>query len=243
MYMDDLHVIYVQNVGHSPEIDTSAPLARVCLLRVSLEHKVNLVDCWFRGGKVVPRQGSEYWVWAEHHYHCLHTQKKKKLKPNDGRITVALIWTPDQHPCTWTWLYRYIHVYIFIVLFIIANRTSLNWSHNGSKNYTVDSLSQNRCQRPLTNCHTAETAGKWWWKDDPWPRDFPDIYLSIKWFQDVTNVLFKRLEPLWIHYIRSCENYYVAMPSSSDLGATKTASTKTKSNSINRPATRITPPK
>ena len=38
--------------------------------------------------------------------------------------------------------------------------TSLNWSHNGSKNYTVDSLSQNRCRRPLTNCHTAETAGK-----------------------------------------------------------------------------------
>ena len=28
-----------------------------------------------------------------------------------------------------------------------------------------------------------------------------------------------------------CENYYVAMPSSSDLGVTKTASTKTKSNS------------
>ena len=29
--------------------------------------------------------------------------------------------------------------------------------------------------------------------------------------------------------IRSCENYYVAMPSSSDLGATKTASMKIKS--------------
>ena len=28
------------------------------------------------------------------------------------------------------------------------------------------------------------------------------------------------------------KNYYVAMPSSSDLGAKKTASTKTKSNSI-----------
>ena len=28
----------------------------------------------------------------------------------------------------------------------------------------------------------------------------------------------------------SCENYYVPMPSSSDLGATKTASTKTKGN-------------
>ena len=38
--------------------------------------------------------------------------------------------------------------------------TSLNGSHKGSKNYTVDSLSQNRCQRPLTNCHTAETARK-----------------------------------------------------------------------------------
>ena len=78
-------------------------------------------------------------------------------------------------------------------------KTSLNWSHNGSKNYSVDSLSRNRCQRPLTNCHTAETAGKWWRKDDPWPRNFPDIYLSIKWFQDVTNALFKRLAPLWIH--------------------------------------------
>ena len=33
--------------------------------------------------------------------------------------------------------------------------------------------------------------------------------------------------------IRSCENYYAAMSSSSDLGATKTASTKTKSNSMN----------
>ena len=109
--------------------------------------------------------------------------------------------------------------------------TSLNWSQNGSKNYTVDSLSRNRCQRPLTNCHIAETAGKWWRKDDPWPRDFPDIYLSIKRFQDVTNVFLKRLAPLWIHYIWSCENYNVAMPSSSDLGATKTASTKTKSNS------------
>ena len=32
--------------------------------------------------------------------------------------------------------------------------------------------------------------------------------------------------------IRSCEIYYLAMPSSSDLGATKTASTKPKSNSI-----------
>ena len=30
-----------------------------------------------------------------------------------------------------------------------------------------------------------------------------------------------------------CENYYVAMPNS-DLGATKTASTKSKSNSINK---------
>ena len=41
-----------------------------------------------------------------------------------------------------------------------SNITSLNWSHNGSKIYTLDSLSRNRCQRPLTNCHTAETAGK-----------------------------------------------------------------------------------
>ena len=48
----------------------------------------------------------------------------------------------------------------------------------------------------------------------------------------MTNVLFKWLAPLGVHKIRSCENYYVAMPSSSDLGATKTASTKTKSNSI-----------
>ena len=30
------------------------------------------------------------------------------------------------------------------------------------------------------------------------------------------------------------KNYYVAMPSSSDLGATQTASTKTKSNSMRR---------
>ena len=46
-------------------------------------------------------------------------------------------------------------------------KTSLNWSHNGSKNYTVDSLSRNRCQRLLANRHTAKTAGKRWWKDDP----------------------------------------------------------------------------
>ena len=38
--------------------------------------------------------------------------------------------------------------------------TSLNGSHNGSKNYAVDSLSRNRCQRPLTNCYTGETPGK-----------------------------------------------------------------------------------
>ena len=123
----------------------------------------------------------------------------------------------------------------------MLTKTSLNWSHNSSKNYTVDSLSRNRCQRPLTNCHTAETAGKWWRKDDPWPRDFPDIYLPIKWFQGVTNALFKRLAPLWIHWIQSCENYYVAMPSSSDLGATKAASTKSKSNST-RPEIKAIPP-
>ena len=33
--------------------------------------------------------------------------------------------------------------------------------------------------------------------------------------------------PFEIDKIRSCENYYMAMHSSSDLGATKTASTKT----------------
>ena len=71
-------------------------------------------------------------------------------------------------------------------VFLNREKTSLNWSHNGSMNYTVDSLSRNRSQRPLTNCHTAETARKWWRKDNPWPRDFPDIY-SIKWFEDVTN--------------------------------------------------------
>ena len=38
-------------------------------------------------------------------------------------------------------------------------KTSLNWSHNGSKDYTIGSFSRNRCQRPLTNCHTAEAAG------------------------------------------------------------------------------------
>ena len=107
---------------------------------------------------------------------------------------------------------------------------SLNWSYNGSTNYTVDSLSRNRCQQPLMNCHTAEMAGKWWRKDDPWPRDFPNIYLSIKWFQDLTNAFLRA--PLWIHKIWSCENYYVAIPNFSDLGATKTASTKPKSNSI-----------
>ena len=29
----------------------------------------------------------------------------------------------------------------------ITTKTSLNWSHNGSKNYTVDSLIRNRCQQ------------------------------------------------------------------------------------------------
>ena len=132
----------------------------------------------------------------------------------------------------WVHCFHLKYTLIRHVIMDISILTSLNWSHNGSKNYTVDSLSRNRCQQPLTNCHTAETAGKWWRKDGPWHRDYPDIYMSIKCFQDVTNALLKRLAPLWIHYIRSCENYYVAMPSSSYLGATKTASTKTKSNSI-----------
>ena len=43
---------------------------------------------------------------------------------------------------------------------VIVIITSLNWSHNGSKNYTIDSVSRNRCQWPLTNYHTDETAGK-----------------------------------------------------------------------------------
>ena len=111
----------------------------------------------------------------------------------------------------------------------LANTTSLNWSHNGSKYYTIESFSRNRCQPPLMNCHTPETDGK-----DSGVMTFGiTIFdLSIKWFQDVTNALFKRLAPLWTDLIRSCENYYVAMPSSSDLGATKTASTKTKGNPI-----------
>ena len=48
---------------------------------------------------------------------------------------------------------------VFCVYKYMGN-TSLNWSHNGSKKYTVDSLSRNSCQRPLTNCHDAETARK-----------------------------------------------------------------------------------
>ena len=76
-----------------------------------------------------------------------------------------------------------------------STKTSLNWSHNGSKNYTVDSLSRYRCQRPLTNCHTADTARKDGGEMTLDLAIFP-ILLSIKWFQDVTNALFKRLAPL-----------------------------------------------
>ena len=50
--------------------------------------------------------------------------------------------------------------------------TGLNWSHNGSKDYTIGSFSRNRCQRPLTNCHTAETAGNDGGKMTLEPRDF-----------------------------------------------------------------------
>ena len=74
-------------------------------------------------------------------------------------------------------------------------KTSLNWSHNGSKNYTVDSLSRYRCQRPLTNCHTADTARKDGGELTLDLAIFP-ILLSIKWFQDMTNALFKWLAPL-----------------------------------------------
>ena len=74
--------------------------------------------------------------------------------------------------------------------------TGLNWSHNGSKDYTIGSFSRNRCQRPLTNCYTAETAGNDGGKMTLDLAIFPDIYLSMKWFQDVTKALFKRLAPL-----------------------------------------------
>ena len=74
--------------------------------------------------------------------------------------------------------------------------TNLNWSHNGSKDYNIESFSQNRCQRPLTNCHNAETARK---GGGEMTLDLTIFYLSIKWFQDVTNALFKRLAPLWIN--------------------------------------------
>ena len=56
------------------------------------------------------------------------------------------------------WVLMARHALVIIIIIIII--TSLNWSLNGSKNYTVDSVSRNRCQRPLTNCHIAETAGK-----------------------------------------------------------------------------------
>ena len=75
-------------------------------------------------------------------------------------------------------------------------RTSLNWSHNGSKDYTIESSSQNRYQWPLTNCHTAETVGNDGGKMTLDLVTFPNIYLSIKWIRDMTNGLFKRLTPL-----------------------------------------------
>ena len=51
--------------------------------------------------------------------------------------------------------YRYtcIHLYASLI-------TTLNWIHNGWRDYTIEWFSQNRCQQPLPNCHTAETAEK-----------------------------------------------------------------------------------
>ena len=56
--------------------------------------------------------------------------------------------------------YKSSHLICFNPKVYFQALTSLNWSHNGTKNYTVDLLSRNRFQRPLTNCHTAETTGK-----------------------------------------------------------------------------------
>ena len=56
--------------------------------------------------------------------------------------------------------FNYVDGQILKLIIMKIIKTSLNWSHNGSKNYTIDSLNRNRCQRPLTNCHTAETARK-----------------------------------------------------------------------------------
>ena len=90
------------------------------------------------------------------------------------------------------------------------------------KDYTIESFS-----RTGVNGHIAETAGE---DGGEMTLDLTIFYLSIKWFQDMTNALFKRLAPLLDGLDPKGANYYVAMPSYSDLGATKTASTKTKSN-------------
>ena len=74
-------------------------------------------------------------------------------------------------------------------------KTSLYWSHNGSKDYTIESFSRNWCQRTFTNCHNAETAGK---DGVEMTIDLTMFDLSIKWFQDVTNALFIWLAHLWI---------------------------------------------
>ena len=124
-----------------------------------------------------------------HIYICLISATKTSVL----HIKRHLYHSDKYHLDTIATITNYYYYFYYITIIII---TSLNWSHNGSTNYTADSMSQNRCQRPLTNCHAAETARKLWRKDDPGPHDFPDIYLSIKWFQDVANALFKRLAPL-----------------------------------------------
>ena len=83
---------------------------------------------------------------------------------------------------------------------LIPDKTSLNWSHNKRLKELhrrfVDPKQVSTAIEELPHCRNG---GKWWRKDDPWPRDFPYIYLSMKWFQDVATALFKWLAPFWIH--------------------------------------------